>query len=34
MNIDIENINTTEKRHNTYKKQLWTIYKIIQQAFL
>ena len=34
MKIDIENINTIEKRHKNYTKQWMTIYEIIQQEFL
>ena len=30
MNIDIENINTIEKRHKLYKKNCRTIYEVIQ----
>ena len=31
MNIDIENINTIEKRHKIYTKRCRTIYKVTQQ---
>ena len=33
MNIDIENINTIEKRHKQYPKRWRTIYEVIQQYF-
>ena len=33
MSIDIENINTIEKRKNIYTKQWRTIYEVIQQYF-
>ena len=31
MNIDIENINTIEKKHKVYTKRCRTIYEVIQQ---
>ena len=34
MNIDIENINTIEKRNKLYTKLWRTIYEVIQQYFL
>ena len=34
MNIDIENINTIEKRHKLYTKLWRKIYEVIQQDFL
>ena len=34
MNIDIENIDTIEKRNKVYKNQLNTIYEIIQPEYL
>ena len=34
MNIDIDNINTIEKRNKVYTKQWRTIYEVIQQDFL
>ena len=33
MNIDIENINTIEKRHKPYTKWCRKIYEVIQQEF-
>ena len=34
MNIDIENINTIEKRYKVYSNQWWNIYEFIQQYFV
>ena len=33
MNIDIENVNTIEKRQNSYTERCRTVYEVIQQHF-